>query len=266
MWHYAHKSVSMCDDWYLENEWSKKWMETFEQEYREVIVKNDGDNRGRIADVKYKKLVLKLQNKSLTGEEFLERVDFFNKESNLVWLVDVRDKDISYNKTRKTYGYVWKHAYKFGNLDKFNKPFYLFFQLSDDLLIRVVWNKEGFKYFGGYHYAIDEFNKFLIKVANDASETDIITSDINKFNIESDKYANKCLSLLEECTNVNMVKYSYKLNQIGKTHSYIDILVTIKSMYYNIKYLIEHKTFDGEKHKIMYIFKVISNNLEGKHY
>lgn len=264
MWHYAHKSLCNCDNWYVENEWTKSWLDIFNEECREVVIKNSDSDIKRIADIKYKKLVLKLQSKSLTGEEFTERVNYFSKEHNLVWLVDLREKDVKYRKTQKTYNYIWKHAYKFGNLDKFSKEFYLFFQLNDDLLIRVVWNKNGFKYFGGYYYNIEEFKKFLIKIADGSTIEDIVNYDRNKFNKEMKECEFNCCKLLEEYIGVPIdKKYNYKLSEIkSKGYSSKDILNAIILKHYDIEYKVKYKSFENDKHKVMYVFKIILNFLE----
>ena len=143
-WHFAHKTLTNCDNWYEESDWCMNWIKLFPTDCREVIVKNQDSDRKRIADVKYKKLVLKLQPKSLSSEEFMERVDYFSKENNLVYLVDCRNKDIEYTRTQRTHNYIWKHAYKFGNIDKYTANFYLFLQIGNNRIVRVVWNKEGF--------------------------------------------------------------------------------------------------------------------------
>ena len=58
--------------------------------------------------------------------------------------------------------FKWKHAWKFNDMKKFdNQQFDLFFQLDEDVFIKVVWNKEGFKIFGGYRYNSDSFMNFL---------------------------------------------------------------------------------------------------------
>lgn len=166
MWHYAHKNLGLCDEWYSENEWTKEFSEKFPQEFREVIVTGK-DNRRRIAHIKVENLIIQLQSKSMTSAEFQEKVDFFSENSALVWLVDLRGKDISKfipKKKRKTEMFKWKHAWKFNDMKKFNnQQFDLFFQLDEDVFIKVVWNKEGFKIFGGYRYNSDRFMNFLRK-------------------------------------------------------------------------------------------------------
>ena len=163
-WHYAHKKLVDCDKWYEFNTWVKDWQDKFKVEHREIIVEHD--NKKRRASIKVDTLIIQLQSKSMTSSEFDERVEFFNSDNNhLVWLVDLRDKDIEYKgRPKKTEQYVWKRPYKFNNIDYFGSTFDLFFQIEDNIIIKVVWNKEEeFKRFGGYSYDPEEFLDFLRK-------------------------------------------------------------------------------------------------------
>lgn len=166
MWHYAHKNLGLCDEWYSENEWTKFFSEKFPEQFREVVVTGEG-GRKRIAHIKVGNVVLQLQDKSMTSSEFQQRVNFFSQNNALVWLVDLRDKNIHRKYTRnsrtnKTLMYEWKHAWKFNDMDKFtNRKLDLFFQLDDDLIIKVIWNRQGFKIFGGYKYTVESFMNFL---------------------------------------------------------------------------------------------------------
>ena len=234
------------------------WIKMFNSEYREVVIKNESDNRKRIADIKYKSLVLKLQSKSVSGEEFIERIEYFSKENNLVYLVDCRDKDIEYLKTKRTHNFVWKHAYKFGNIDKFNSNFYLFFQINDNTLIRVVWNKEGFKYFGGYTYNINEFKEVLTMIADNNTPSTIVKWD-------NERYKKECFLLLEKILKVDMRKYNYKLiNLFCKCTEtpYLREVILYKSN--KIEYIINSKKFKDEKHKVNYVFKILEKTIEEK--
>lgn len=254
-WHFAHKTLTECDNWYEESEWCIKWVRLFDSDFREVIIKNENDDKKRVADVKYKKLVLKLQPKSLSGEEFKERIDYFSKENNLVYLVDCRNKDIEYLRTQKTHNFIWKHAYKFGNIDKYTTNFYLFLQINDNTLIRVVWNKEGFKYFGGFAYTIEEFKEVLKLIANDGTLKSVTNYDYNR-------YRKKCNNLLEDCLQVDMSKYSYKLTKLLSEYSapYVEKIILNKS--YTIMSAINSKNFIDEGYKVNYVFKIIENTLK----
>ena len=56
MWHYAHKSLCNCDNWYVENEWTKSWLDIFNEECREVVIKNSDSDIKRIADISVSEL------------------------------------------------------------------------------------------------------------------------------------------------------------------------------------------------------------------
>lgn len=254
-WHFAHKSSTECDNWYEENEWCRKWVKLFDSDFREVIIKNENYDKKRVADVKYKRLVLKLQPKSLSSEEFKERIDYFSKENNLVYLVDCRNKDIEYTRTQRTHNYIWKHAYKFGNIDKYTTNFHLFLQISDSNIIRVVWNKEGFKYFGGYTYSINEFKEVLEIIANDGDLKAVTKYDYNR-------YREKCSALLEKCLKVDMSKYNYKLKKLLSEYSAPYVEKVIRNKIDIIEYSIYYKILTDEGYKVNYAFKIIENTLK----
>lgn len=161
-WHYAHKTTIECDKWYQVNEWKQAWQRMFREQFREVIVSNEGEKHR--ADIKIGKLVVQFEKGTIQGNEFDNRNIFFMGNNNhLVWVFDVKDKDITERTWAKgiTVSYVWKWAYKFNNLDVYGSRFDLFLQIEDDLLVKVIWNKQGFKYFGGYKYSQKQFMEYL---------------------------------------------------------------------------------------------------------
>lgn len=159
--HFSHKSKSNCDDWYEMSKWHKEWQENFPEEFREVVIEEFGEKHR--ADVKVEDLIIEFQHSNIAGSEFDKRNDFYSTSNKLVWLFDLRDKNIiTYRKiNNKTFNCEWKWAYKFNNLEHYGSDFDLFFQLDEKRIIKVVWNKQGFKYFGGYMYTKEGFKEYL---------------------------------------------------------------------------------------------------------
>lgn len=156
-WHYSHKSRKNCDDWYEMTEWHKDWQNNFKEEHQEVVVKNElGKHR---ADVKIGNLVIEFQHSNMTGKEFQKRSDFYSKDNTLYWVFDVRDKDIVFRNSegKATQHFLWTHAYKFNNIDIYKCKFKLFLQIREDVIVHATWNKQGFKYFGGFVYTKQTF-------------------------------------------------------------------------------------------------------------
>lgn len=163
-WHYSHKNCVDCDGMYLEDEWAKNWMASVNEKYREIAVFNPKFNAKKKANIKAGNVVLLLQNRSISSEEFQKRVNFFNDGGrHLVYLVDVRDKDVIYmSDNRKFLKFIWKHAWKFNEINIKEETFDLFLQIADDSIIKVTWNGDfGFKYFGGYNYSIKDFHDYF---------------------------------------------------------------------------------------------------------
>jgi competence CoiA-like predicted nuclease len=161
-WHFAHKTKNNCDDWYTMSEWHTKWQEVFPERFREIPMHWSGEKR--IADIKIKNLVIEFQNSLISGSEFLKRCEFYARHNKLIWVFNLEEKNERIrrsNKVGKTTQFVWDWAYKFGNIEKYNQNFDLFFQLNENLLVKVIWNKQSFKYFGGYEYDIEGFKKYI---------------------------------------------------------------------------------------------------------
>lgn len=163
-WHYSHKKNKDCDEWYEMSEWHKDWQSNFKDEHREVTIKNQyGKHR---ADVKVGNLVIEFQHSPLSSAEFQKRTDFYSKDNYLVWLFDVRDKDIERGFTKKehkTQHFVWKWAYKFNDISVYEnlKKFRICLQIADNLIVTLTWNRQGFKYIGGNCYDKEGFMNYL---------------------------------------------------------------------------------------------------------
>lgn len=160
-WHFAHKVNKHCDDWYQMSDWHLKWQEYFPENFREVVVKHN--NERHRADIKIGNLIIEFQNSSIGGYEFDCRTNFYTQCGVLVWVFNLQGKHIYEQKyiQKKTTHYYWDWAYKFGGLKSYGIEFDLFFQIKENELVKVVWNKSGFKYFGGYKYSKEEFMDYL---------------------------------------------------------------------------------------------------------
>lgn len=161
--HFAHRTLRKCDEWYEMSDWHKHWQEKFPEQFREIVIEEDGERHR--ADIKVDDLVVEFQHSNIAGKEFDKRNEFYSKNNHLVWLFDLRTKDISEiivrNSHRKTRKFLWLWAYKFNNLDYFGSNFDLFFHLPSGDILKVVWNKKGFKYVGGYIYTEEGFMEYL---------------------------------------------------------------------------------------------------------
>lgn len=133
----------------------------FPELYREIIVKDE--NESHRADIKVNNLIVKFQNSTINGEDFDKRHNFFTQHGSLVWVINLQGKKIYKKtfKTTKTTQYTWDWAYKLNNLKAYGNNFDLFFQIDEDSIVKVIWNKQGYKYFGGYNYNKDEFMEYL---------------------------------------------------------------------------------------------------------
>lgn len=163
--HFAHKSFTECDTWYEMSDWHYDWQNKFPEKFIEVVIEEYGVKHR--ADIKVNNLVVEFQNSSISGYEFEERTEFYSNNNKLIWLFNLQDKSISEKRPRgesKTKHFIWFWAYKFNDLEYYGNKFDLFFQIGVDRIIKVVWNKQGFKYFGGYEYTVDGFMNYLRKL------------------------------------------------------------------------------------------------------
>ncbi|WP_236896373.1 competence protein CoiA family protein [Clostridium beijerinckii] len=161
-WHFSHKKATTCDNWYEgDNKWCVEWQDMFPEQYKEIIVKDE--NESHRADIKVNNLIIKFQNSTINGKEFDKRHNFFTRHGSLVWVINLQGKKIYERKygTAKTTHFTWDWAYKLNNLEAYGNKFDLFFQIDKDLLVKVIWNKQGYKYFGGYKHTKEEFMDYL---------------------------------------------------------------------------------------------------------
>lgn len=160
-WHFAHSTKQNCDEWYEMSEWHLMWQNRFPEKYREIVI--DVGNEKHRADIRVGNIIIEFQNSTISGEHFEKRNNFYTSCGELVWVFNLQGKKIYEKKYKegKTIQYQWDWAYKLNNLKSYDSKFDLFFQLKKDVLVKVVWNKQGFKFFGGYKYNTETFFQYL---------------------------------------------------------------------------------------------------------
>ncbi len=99
IWHWAHKSNFECDSFgEPESRWHLDWKNKFPKECQEFII---GKHR---ADIRTKdRLIIELQNSSLSSEEIQEREMYYKK---MIWILN--GNTIARNITYFTRAYKWK--------------------------------------------------------------------------------------------------------------------------------------------------------------
>ena len=117
--HFAHSIDSRCDEWYgNKGEWHIQMQNMFPKETQEVILEVNGEKH--IADiciekVNGQKLVIEFQSSPLSQTEFVRRTQFWrNNNAEVIWVFDVRDKDIREipkSRTGIEAAYRWRHAF-----------------------------------------------------------------------------------------------------------------------------------------------------------
>ena len=89
--HFAHKSKCL-DDWSHDmSEWHKAWQEKFPEQYREIVLENNGIKHR--ADVLINNTVIEFQHSPITNKEILARNEFYlSCGYRVVWVFDATDK------------------------------------------------------------------------------------------------------------------------------------------------------------------------------
>jgi len=125
IWHWSHKSLKDCDDWYEpESKWHIEWKNEFPIEQQEVMVgKKD---KYHIADIKNSKTVVELQNSSISTKDISQREKFYE---NMIWILN--GNKFGENFILKDKGnyltFYWKYSRKCWWSSK--KPIYIDFAL-----------------------------------------------------------------------------------------------------------------------------------------
>jgi len=106
IWHFAHKNIEDCDDWYEpESEWHRWWKGNFPEENQEVVIENHR------ADIKIKDLVIELQNSPIDEDTIYCRELFYK---NMIWIVNAKpfkERFLIYKKDNY-FTFKWKHPRK----------------------------------------------------------------------------------------------------------------------------------------------------------
>ena len=105
--HWAHKKK--CDDhwWENETEWHRNWKNQFPNEWQEII-HYDASGEKHIADVKTPdNWIIEFQHSAIKPEERRSRNKFYNKNSQLIWVVDCRRRktDVKQFKNELSYSF-----------------------------------------------------------------------------------------------------------------------------------------------------------------
>jgi len=88
--HWAHKKKCSDHWWENETEWHRNWKNKFPNEWQEVIHRDESGEK-HIADVKTPDdWVIEFQHSAIKPEERRSRNNFYNKNSQLIWVVDCK--------------------------------------------------------------------------------------------------------------------------------------------------------------------------------
>lgn len=86
--HWSHKTKCTDHWWENETEWHRNWKNQFPKEWQEVVHFDDSGEK-HIADIKTpENWVVEFQHSAIKSEERRSRNEFYNKDSNLIWVVD----------------------------------------------------------------------------------------------------------------------------------------------------------------------------------
>ena len=92
-WYFSHISTKDCDTWYQPmTVWHKEWQEMFDPKFREIPMEYDGEKHR--ADIKIDHMVVEFQHSYISPEDFKKRNDFYSRDGVLVWLLDMKEKNI----------------------------------------------------------------------------------------------------------------------------------------------------------------------------
>ena len=163
--HFAHKAKNDCPYAHREmSDWHLEWQSHYGR-HREILCRS-GDEI-RIADVLIKDTVIEFQHSPISYDEVESRTLFHTGNNRkIIWLFDFREKYsqwrispteyipnslwkkypssfAEYENLKHKNTYYWERPNQsITAIGYFNdeEPSYLFFQLTDDLIIHVKWN------------------------------------------------------------------------------------------------------------------------------
>jgi competence protein CoiA len=85
--HWSHKTKCSDHWWENETEWHRNWKNQFPKEWQEIVHFDDSGEK-HIADIKTpENWVVEFQHSAIKPEERRSRNEFYNKDSNLIWVV-----------------------------------------------------------------------------------------------------------------------------------------------------------------------------------
>ncbi len=119
LWHWAHDNIENCDNWTYEpkTEWHVKWQNLFNENQREVFISKFSETH--IADILTEtKLVIEIQNSSITSTEVFERENFYDR---MIWVINSKEfihnlilKEFKYDLYKEVW-FRWVNQYATGD-------------------------------------------------------------------------------------------------------------------------------------------------------
>lgn len=140
--HFAHIAGGDCDTWSEMTEWHLAWQNQFEEQYREVAL---DEHR---ADIKVDDYIIEFQHSPISSEELNERINYYTSYGKLIFLFDLRGKEIFSNRYRRN-TFIWKYPSR-TIIPPNNKNYFVFFQISDNTILFVKNNLDNWSEFEVY--------------------------------------------------------------------------------------------------------------------
>lgn len=107
IWHWSHKNLEDCDDWYEpESQWHKDWKNEFPKEQQEFTM---GKHR---ADIRTSnRVIIELQNSPISSENIIDREDYYKR---MIWLLNGANlaKGLKLRNKKDLITFRWKHPPK----------------------------------------------------------------------------------------------------------------------------------------------------------
>jgi competence CoiA-like predicted nuclease len=115
--HFAHEKSTECGSWGDMSQWHLDWQSKFDKSVREVVLEKDGiKHRADIfISVKDINLTIEFQKSPISKIEIIKRNEFYSQFGNVLWVFDLKDKEIhiDYNRNYKNlHKYKWNHFSK----------------------------------------------------------------------------------------------------------------------------------------------------------
>ena len=140
--HFAHVAGGDCDSWSEMSKWHLEWQSHFEEQCREVTL---GEHR---ADIKIDNYIIEFQHSPISEENLRERIDYYTAYGKLIFLFDLREKEI-FNNHYKSNTFIWKYPSR-SIIPPNNKNYFLFFQVADNTILFVKNNLDNWSDFEVY--------------------------------------------------------------------------------------------------------------------